>query len=171
MTKQFLKVWGDPRAVVHMDFYSLNWHYVVQTVDNKVCRQLQLIFTIFNDRPIDSIKEAVLHFTHIFFSFFLAFLQTSCGYILIKTFKLRYFYLLLHPETSNHGEITVTTTFISGLDLCIFPCFKYIVYQINSFALIARWFPSTFIILCFFSSGIIAFPTMLALLWGRHLGF
>ena len=36
------------------------------------------------------------------------------------------------------GKITVTATFISVLDLCIFPCFKYIVYQINSFALIAK---------------------------------
>ena len=36
------------------------------------------------------------------------------------------------------SEITVTTSFTSGLDLCIFPCFKYIVCQINSFALIAK---------------------------------
>ena len=48
------------------------------------------------------------------------------------------------------SKITVTATFISGLDLCIFPCFKYIVYQINSFALIAKCFSSTFIILVLF---------------------
>ena len=94
------------------------------------------------------VKGAVSYFTHIFFSFFLAFLQTSYGFILIKTYKLHYFYLPLYSETTDRGEITVTTT--SGLDLCIFPCFKYIVYQINSFALIAKWFPSIFIILVLF---------------------
>ena len=83
------------------------------------------------------------YFTHIFFAFFLAFLQP----ILIKTYTLHYFYHPLYSETTNRGEITVTTTFTSGLDLCIFQCFKHIVYQINSFALIAKWFPSTFIIL------------------------
>ena len=55
-----------------------------------------------------------------------------------KLIKLHYFYLILYSETTDRGEITVTTTFTSGLDLCIFPCFKYIVYQINSFALIAK---------------------------------
>ena len=90
------------------------------------------------------------YFTHIFFSFFLAFLQTSYGFSLIKTYKLHYFYLILYSETTDRGEITVTTTFTFGLDLCIFPCFKYIVYQINSFALIAKWFPSIFIILLLF---------------------
>ena len=74
---------------------------------------------------------------HIFFSFFLAFLQTSYGFILIKASKLHYFYLPLYSETTNRGEITVTTTFISRLDLCIFPRFKYILYQINSFAMIS----------------------------------
>ena len=83
-------------------------------------------------------------------SFFLVFLQTSYGFSLIKTYKLHYFYLILYSETTDRGEITVTTTFTSGLDLCIFPCFKYIVYQINSFALIAKWFPSIFIILVLF---------------------
>ena len=82
------------------------------------------------------LKGAVSYFTHIFFSFFLAFLQTFYGFSLIKTYKLHYFYLILYSETTDRGEITVTTTFTSGLDLCIFPCFKYIVYQINSFALI-----------------------------------
>ena len=85
-------------------------------------------------------KGAVSYFTHIFFPFFLAFLQTSYGFSLIKTYKLHYFYLILYSETTDRGEITVTTTFTSGLDLCIFPCFKYIVYQINSFALIAKCF-------------------------------
>ena len=83
-------------------------------------------------------KGAVSYFTHSFFSFFLAFLQTSYGLSLIKTYKLHYFYLILYSETTNCGEITVTTMFTSGLDLCIFPCFKYIVYKINSFALIAK---------------------------------
>ena len=83
-------------------------------------------------------KGAVSYFTHIFFSFFLAFLQTSYGFSLIKTYKLHYFYLILYSETRDRDEITVTTTFTSGLDLCFFPCFKYIVYQINSFALIAK---------------------------------
>ena len=81
---------------------------------------------------------AVSYFTRIFFSVFLAFLQTSYGFSLIKTCKLHYFYLILYSETTDRGEITVTTTFTSGLDLCIFPCFKYIVYQINSFALITK---------------------------------
>ena len=94
-------------------------------------------------------KGAVSHFTHIFFPFFLAFLQTY-GFSLIKTYKLHYFYLILYSETTDRGEITVTTTFTSGFDLCIFPCFKYIVYQINSFALIAKWYPSIFIILVLF---------------------
>ena len=85
-----------------------------------------------------------------FFSFFLAFLQTSYGFSLIKTYKLHYFYLILCSETTDRGEITVTTTFTSGFDLCTFPCFKYIVYQINSFALIAKWYPSIFIILVLF---------------------
>ena len=96
---------------------------------------------------IDFLKGAVSYFTHIFFSFFLVFLQTSYGLSRIKTYKLHYFYLILYSETTDRGEITVTTTFTSGLDLCMFPCFKYIVYQINSFALIAKWFPSIFIIL------------------------
>ena len=100
------------------------------------------------------------YFAHIFFSFFLAFLQTSYGFSLIKTYKLHYFYHILYSETTDRGEITVTTTFTSGLDLCLFPYFKLIFYQINSFALIAKWFPSIFIILVLFSSGIIAFPTM-----------
>ena len=73
-----------------------------------------------------------------FFPFFLPFYKLSYGFSRIKTYKLHYFYLILHSETTDHGEITVTTTFTSGLDLCIFPCFKYIVYQINSFALIAK---------------------------------
>ena len=86
-----------------------------------------------------TIKGAVSYFTHIiFFSFFLAFLQTSYGFSLIKTYKLHYFYLILYSETTDRGEITVTTRFTCGLDLCIFPCFKYIVYQINSFALIGK---------------------------------
>ena len=84
------------------------------------------------------LKGAVSYFTHIFFSFFLAFLQTSYGFSPIKTYKLHYSYFILYSETTDRGEITVTTTFTSGLDLCIFPCFKYIVYQINSFALIAK---------------------------------
>ena len=90
------------------------------------------------------------YYTHIFFSFFPAFLQTSYGFSLIKTYKLRYFYLILYSKTTDRGEITVTTTFTSGLDLRIFPCFKYTVYQINCFALIAKWFPSIFIILVLF---------------------
>ena len=49
------------------------------------------------------------YFTHIFFSFFLVFLQTSYGFIQIKTYKLHYFYL--SPETTNRCENTVTTTF------------------------------------------------------------
>ena len=90
--------------------------------------------------PCFSQRSSVFHayFTQIFFSFFRAFLQTSYGFSLIKTYKLHYFYLILYSETTDRGEITVTTTFTSGLDLCIFPCFKYIVYQINSFALIAK---------------------------------
>ena len=84
------------------------------------------------------VKGAVSYFTHIFLSFFLAFLQTSYGFSLIKTYKLQYFYLTLYSETTDRGEITVTTTFTYGLNLCIFPCSKYIVYQINSFALIAK---------------------------------
>ena len=96
------------------------------------------------------LKGAVSYFTHIFSSFYLAFLQTSYGFSLIKTYKLHYFYLILYSETTDRGEITVTTTFTSGLDLCIFPCFKYIVYQINSFALIPKLFPSIFIIMVLF---------------------
>ena len=98
-------------------------------------------FGLFQIRPVSNLacfKGAVSYFTHIFFSFFLAFLQTSYGFILIKTYKLHYFYLSLHSETTNRGEITVTTMFLSGLDLCIFPCFKCIACQVNSFALIAK---------------------------------
>ena len=76
--------------------------------------------------------------------FFLVFLQTSYGFIQIKTYKLHYFYLSPYSETTNRCEITVTTKFLSGLNLCIFPCFKYIVYQLNSFALIAKWFGAFF---------------------------
>ena len=76
---------------------------------------------------IRNIKEAVSYFTHIFFSFFLAFLQTSYRFSLIKTYKLHYFYLILYSETTDCGEITVTTTLTSGLDLCIFPCSKQII--------------------------------------------
>ena len=86
----------------------------------------------------EGVKGAVSYFTHIFFPFFLTFVQTSYGFSLIKTYKLHYFYLILYSETTDRGEITVTTTFTSGLGLCIFPCFKFIVYQINSFALIAK---------------------------------
>ena len=89
------------------------------------------------DKPI-TLKGAVSYFKHIFFFFFLAILQTSYGFILIKTFKLHYFYLPLYSETTNRGEITVPTTFISRLDLCIFPRYKYNVYQINSFVLIVK---------------------------------
>ena len=99
-----------------------------------VGRSLHSFFTLM----ISSLKGAVSYFTHIFFSFFLVFLQTSNGFSLIKTYKLHYFYLILYSETTDRGEITVTTTFTSGLDLCIFPCFKDIVYQINSFAPIAK---------------------------------
>ena len=97
-------------------------------------------------------KGAVSYFTHIFFPFFLPFLQTSYGFSLIKAYKLHYFYLILYSETTDRGEITVTTTFTSGLDLCIFPCFKYIVYQINSFALTAKCFLRFSSSWCFFSS-------------------
>ena len=44
----------------------------------------------------------------IFFFFFLAFLQTSYGFILIKTNTLHYFYVFLYSETTNRGAITVT---------------------------------------------------------------
>ena len=47
-------------------------------------------------------------------------------------------------------SLAVTTMFISCLDLCIFPLFKYTLYQINSFALIGKWFPLTFIIVVLF---------------------
>ena len=80
------------------------------------------------------------HISRIFFYFFLAFLQTFYEFILIKTFKLHYFYLSLYifRDKKSAPEIIDTTTFISGHDLCIFPWFKYIVYEINSFALIAK---------------------------------
>ena len=97
---------------------------------------LNLIVIFWTDLVVQ-LKERC-HISRIFFSFFLAFLQTFYEFILIKTFKLHYFYLSLYSETTNRGEIIDTTTFISGHDLCIFPCFKYIVYEINSFALIAK---------------------------------
>ena len=50
-------------------------------------------------------KGAVSYFTHIFFSFFLAFLQTSYGFSLIKAYKLHYFYLILYLETYIEGAI------------------------------------------------------------------
>ena len=96
---------------------------------------LNLIVSLCNDFVVQ-LKERC-HISRIFFSFF-SFLQTSYGFILIKTFKLHYFYLSLYSETTNRGEIIDTTTFISGHDLCIFRCFKYIAYEINSFALIAK---------------------------------
>ena len=99
---------------------------------------------------VHSALKEQCHISRIFFFFFLAFLQTSYGFSLIKTYKLHYFYLILYSETTDRGEITVTTTFTSGFDLCLFPCFKYIVYQINYFALIAKWYPSIFIILVLF---------------------
>ena len=74
------------------------------------------------------------HSSRIFSFFFLAFLPTSYGFILIKIFKLHYFYFPLYSETTNRGEITVTTTFISRLDLCIFPRFKYTLYRVSHHA-------------------------------------
>ena len=68
-----------------------------------------------------AIKGAVSYFTHNFFPFCLPFYK-----------------LLMDLFTTNRGEIIDTITFISGHDLCIFPCFKCIIYQINSFALIAK---------------------------------
>ena len=100
--------------------------------------RIVLVFQFFSFTYYRDLVGSVSYFTHIFFSVFLAFLQTSYGFSLIKTYKLHYFYLTLYSETTDCGEITVTTTFTSGLNLCIFPCFKYIVYQINSFALIAK---------------------------------
>ena len=103
-------------------------------------------------------KGAVPYFTHIFFSFFLAFLQTSYGFSLIETYKMHYFYLILYSETTNRGKITVTTTFTSGLDLCIFPCFKYIAYQI----VFLRWLLNDFLRFlsswCFFRPELSRFP-------------
>ena len=134
------------------DFLCTSWYKLCQ----KLAASLQISSCIksdfhrFCDCVYGFLNGAVSYFTHIFFSFFLALLQTSYGFSLIKTYKLHYFYLILYSETTDRSEITVTTTFTSGLDLCIFPCFKYIVYQINSFALIAKWFPSIFIILVLF---------------------
>ena len=94
-------------------------------------------------------KGAVSYFMHIFFSIFLAFLQTSYGFSLIKTYKCITF-TLFYIQRQQIAVKSLTTTFTSGLDLSIFPCFKYIVYQINSFALIAKLLPSIFIILVLF---------------------
>ena len=103
---------------------------------------------------------AVSYFMHIFFSLFLAFLQTSYGFSLINTYKLHYFYLILYSEITDRGKITVTTTFTSGLSLFIFPCFKYIVYQVNSFALIAKnYFVRFSSSWCFFCLELSRFPT------------
>ena len=118
--------------------FGLNRHYL-STRDINIINDPAFNETnkVFGAKCVE-LKGAVSYFTHIFFSFFLAFLQTSYGFSLIKTYKLHYFYLILYSETTDRGEITVTTTFTSGLDLCTFPCFKYIVYQVNSFALIAK---------------------------------
>ena len=93
------------------------------------------------------------HISYIFF--FLVFLQTSSGFIQIKTYKLHYFYLSPYSETTNCCGITVTTMFLSGLDLCIFPCFKYVVYQLNS---LLRWSLNDLVL---FSARIIAFRTII----------
>ena len=74
-----------------------------------------------------------------------------------------FFYIQEMTDTRpNHCH----STFIFCLDLYIFTCFiKYIVHQKNSLALIAKWISFDFHHLAtLFSSGIIAFPTMLALL-------
>ena len=80
------------------------------------------------------LKEAVSHFTHILFLYFLAILQISCRFSLIKGHKLHYFYLFsVCKRQQMCGEITngyIPPRFLHT------PCFKYIVYQINSFALI-----------------------------------
>ena len=94
---------------------------------NDTVRVSQNNVTIPISKSIADLNDQIAaYFTHIFFSFFLAFLQTSYRFILIKTFKLHYFYLPLYSGTTDRGEITFITTFISGLDLCSFPCFKYI---------------------------------------------
>ena len=56
---------------------------------------------------LSSVDGAVSYFAHIFFSFFLAFLQLSYGFSLIKTYKLHCFYFILYSETTNRSEITV----------------------------------------------------------------
>ena len=63
---------------------------------------------ILNQGTNGRLKGAVSYFTYIFFFFFLAFLQTSYGFSLIKTYKLHYFYLIQYSETTDRGEITVT---------------------------------------------------------------
>ena len=86
-----------------------------------------------DDSPNTWTLKEQCHISRIFsFCFFLLF------YKLALLDELHYFHLILYSETTDRDEITVTTTFTSGLDLCIFPCFKYIVYQINYFALIAK---------------------------------
>ena len=129
------KLYKDAARKVFTNTYSNSWRRDRKFQEN---------------RRFFPVKGAVSYFTHIFFSFFLVFLQTSYEFILIKTYKLHYFCPSLYSETTNRGETTVTATFLSGLDLCIFPCFKCIACQVNSFALIAKWFPSTFIILVLF---------------------
>ena len=95
------------------------------------------------------------HFSRILsFLFFLPFYKLLTDLVELKHINCIIFTLFYIQRQQicgdNHSEITVTATFTSGLDLCIFPCFKYIVYQIDSFALIAKCFPLTFIILVLF---------------------
>ena len=79
---------------------------------------------------------AVSHFTNILLLYFLAILRISCRFSLIKAHKLHYFYFLLYARATdvrrNHCNSNgyIPPRFLQS------PCFKYIVHQINSFALI-----------------------------------
>ena len=75
----------------------LDFHTRFYMDDDSIDR-IYIVFELLHD----DIKGAV-SFSRIF-AFFLAFLQTSYGFILVKTYKLHYFYLPLYSETTNRGE-------------------------------------------------------------------
>ena len=77
----------------------LDFHTRFYMDDDSIDR-IYIVFELLRD----DIKGTV-SFSRIFsFFFFLAFFQTSYGFILVKTYKLHYFYLPLYSETTNRGE-------------------------------------------------------------------
>ena len=97
-----------------------------QVFGNEVCITILLIF----------FKGAVSHFMHILFLYFLAILRISRRLSLIKAQKLHFFTFFCMQKTTNVRRNHCNSNGYIPPRFLHSPCFKYIVYQINSFALI-----------------------------------